>query len=205
VSTYRPLGLLLPATISLLNWLASNGPLPGYMIVRRFGHAALDIYVLGSVVILAIAACLPATTVGGWAWILPTAGFLRLLDILVSGLRVIFTATSEAYAVEDARRTLLLTLINVSVVILIFAVSDRWLATAWPQYVTFKDALGGRLTGQTDFLYMSWTNLTTLGSNFTPGDIGAQALNIAEVTCGLLLLTVILAGVLASVRPVVRR
>jgi hypothetical protein len=52
---------------------------------------------------------------------------------------------------------------------------------------------------------MGWTNLTTLGSSFTPGDIGAQALNITEVTCGLLLLTVILAGVLASVHPVVRR
>ena len=82
---------------------------------------------------------------------------------------------------------------------------DRWLAQGWPRWVAFTDVSGGPLSGNADFVYMSWTNLTTLGSSFNPNGVGAQALPLTEVTCGLLLLTVILAVVLGLVRPVARQ
>jgi hypothetical protein len=85
-----------------------------------------------------------------------------------------------------------------------FAVSDRWLARGWPSYFDSIDGSGKQLTHSADFVYMSWTNLTTLGSNFFPNSIGAQALNIAEVTSGVLLLTAILAVILGAVHPTVR-
>lgn len=123
----------------------------------------------------------------------------HLLEILVSGLLVIYSATTPARKVLNARRTLTLTLINVVAVILMFAVADRWLATNWPEWAGFRAGQGQPLR-QEDFLYMSWTNLTTLGNSFNPVTIPAQALIVAEVSSGLLLLTVIVASILGAVK-----
>lgn len=196
---YVPGGLLLPWFIRALRWTKDSRLLIGYAIRRRFGKEGLDLYVVGFVMALAVVNWIPNPP--AWAaWLVPLLCAYRLLDILVAGLLVVFGATSQAFAVNDPRHTLFLTLCNVFAIVLMFAVSDRWLAQAWPQGVRFLGA-----QSPMDFLYMSWTNFTTLGNNFTPSTWWAEVLNLAEVTTSVLLLTMIVAVILGSINPTVQR
>jgi Ion channel len=195
---YNDSGLLLPLFTRLLRWLHDSNVLPGYLVRRRFGKAGLDIYVVGFVVALTILNWVPSPP-APLAWIVSVLFAYQLLNILVAALLIVFGATDDASAVTNPRHSLFLTLWNVIAIIMMFAVTDRWLATAWPNGVQFKSA-----QSSFDFLYMSWTNFTTLGNDFTPVTPGAQVLNIAEVTSSLVLLAVIVAAIVGSIRPTVR-
>jgi hypothetical protein len=110
MNQYRPSGLLLPAIIRILNWFALGSPLSSSFIIYRIfgkgarGRGALDIFLVLIVVAAGVANLLPSPP-AWWAIVLPVACVYLLLNILVAGLRVIFSATSDAFAVDDPRRT----------------------------------------------------------------------------------------------------
>ena len=74
---------------------------------------------------------------------------------------------------------------------LIFAIIEQCLVPH-----DFVDQAHKAAAGHFDYLYISWTNMTTLGNEYAPVSAGARVLRVGSVTSGVLLLSVIAARTL---------
>jgi hypothetical protein len=108
---------------------------------------------------------------------------VRLWEILTTGL-----GTSLALEQQIRARNLVTIAIYASQATLIFAILYHSLAAGH-----FSLEQGPSATGAFDYLYASWANLTSLGSTFEPEGGGARFLAVLTTTTGIVLLGVLLA------------
>jgi hypothetical protein len=81
--------------------------------------------------------------------------------------------------------------------VLIFAILDHSFATT--EFVSNSCARASRAS---DYLYISWSDLTTIGNNiYTPQNSVARYLELLTTTSGLLLLTVLVAFGINTIKP----
>jgi hypothetical protein len=120
------------------------------------------------------------------------------MNILGSSLySVLFPATTAGMtAFASTRRTVLMNLVNLLTVWTTFALAYRSLI-ATPGTNFAKTAASASLQQSA---YLSWSTLTTLGSDYQPLTATAQALVAVELGLGLVILAVTLAAVLGSLR-----
>jgi hypothetical protein len=139
-------------------------------------------WVIGWLFLLgAIWAINPAPT--SWKWLFAAIAVIRLLEIFTSALGTILQQETQIGA-----RSLVTVAIYAAQLALIFAILDHSLAaTAFVHGSAYA-------TRASDFLYISWSDLTTIGNNlYTPQDSVARYLELMTTTSGLLLLTVLVA------------
>jgi hypothetical protein len=121
------------------------------------------------------------------------AGF-RVLDILSYTLDMV-RLIAHRVDVYDVARSALLNLFNVLHIVLAFGLIDF----AW---LTRADFVGNgpSVNEAFSYLYLSWTTLFTVGSGFTPSTMQAQALVMAEVGTGLVIIALSLAIFVGNLR-----
>lgn len=163
-----------------------------------------DIYVLTTLVLVLIANLLVGygnLTLDG---IMACLVGLRWLDIVNTQLGIVILHVMQpGHSVVSVSRSIVLALLNVFQVILIFAVLYSALQDLQGQAFvdgSFQDpglkyhvihTLG-------EFVYLSWTTLLTLGSNYTATTLSAKGLIMVEVASGLPLLAVALSAFISA-------
>jgi hypothetical protein len=108
---------------------------------------------------------------------------LRLLEVFTTGLGTVLDRHQQARA-----RSLITIAIYALQVTFIFAIVDHsWAGSA------FVTNHGTHATHKFDFLYISWTDMTTRGNTYAPQGVAARMFQMLTTTSGLLLLGVLLA------------
>lgn len=130
--------------------------------------------------------------IGIWAWspdgslddVFAVLATVRLLEIFTTGVGTVLDRPQQAGA-----RSLMTIAVYAAQVTFIFAIVDHsWAASG------FAAAHGGHATGRFDFLYISWTGMTTLNNNtYSPEGVVARLFQMLTTTSGILLLGVLLA------------
>ncbi len=131
---------------------------------------------------------------GPSSWRLLFAGLalMRLLEIFTSGLGTVLRQKTQVGA-----SNLVTIAIYAAQLVLIFAILDHSFATT--EFVTES---GAHATRASDYLYISWSDLTTIGNNiYAPQNSVARYLELLTTTSGLLLLTVLVAFGINIVKP----
>jgi len=101
-----------------------------------------------------------------------------------------------------ARRDLLLGFLNIVTIIFLFgflAAALNYFTGVFHWDSAFVDTTGAKLTQRMQFLYMSWTNLTTLGNSYTAATWYAQLLVMVQLASGLFLTVVVIALLVSEV------
>jgi uncharacterized membrane protein len=120
-------------------------------------------------------------------WILAA---LRLLEIAIYSLGLVLGEKEPT-----AASSLLIVAIYALQTALIFGIfEENWASQA---FVSAPHVYAHR---PFDYLYVSWSNMTTIGSEYTPKSTPAQLLRLGAVTSGVLLLGVVVARTLEEVK-----
>ncbi len=188
------------ATLNAATWLSGKAvdalarPLQRHGI-RRASWWAVELYVVAAL-ILSIAIWLfapPGTPIG---FALVGILFMRQLDMVATQLRIVLIDTgTPGWGLLNVRRSLLLGLLNLLQVILVFAAADRILAT----HSFCSDSCGQSPESALGFLYLSWTTIT-LGSGYRPIDAVGKSLVMAEVTCAVITLVILVGWLVSGIR-----
>lgn len=130
-----------------------------------------------------------------WRTIVVAVVVVRLLEIFTVGLGLVLGRRGPLFG----RSVVAVGLLALQVTI-VFAVLDQALA-----HTGFTGS-GVRATSPLQFLYISWTHMTTLGGSYDPTTDTARALQMATSTAGILVLAVLVqAAVQFSINPPVAR
>lgn len=128
-----------------------------------------------------------------WLWSpLPSAvcvglAAIRLVEIYVTGLGTLLNQQDQARA-----RNMVTIVAYVLQAILIFAIFGHDLAR--DSFVANPETLNATVAASSfDFLYISWSNLTSLGNNYVTQSDFAHFLEVFSTTTGIFLLSVLLA------------
>jgi hypothetical protein len=108
----------------------------------------------------------------------------RWLEVFTTGLGVVLDRGAQVRA-----RSLITLAIYGLQITLVFAILDHSLAAS-SDFITSD---GIRATGAFDYLYVSWTDMTTIGNAYIPHSVAARALKMATTTSGILLLGILVA------------
>jgi hypothetical protein len=138
-----------------------------------------------------------ASWIGQWRWILLIFALYRLQAILLSSVDDAFQLTSRSAQFRGAdpsgTQAILVVLVNIVQIIVIFAIS----------YMTLGGSGGfvphdpRHLSGGFDFLYVSWTTISTLGSGFSPATPTVRVLTMAETGIGFIMVALALTSFLS--------
>jgi hypothetical protein len=120
-------------------------------------------------------------------WRLPFAllALVRLLEIVTTGLGTILWQEQQVRA-----RNLVTIIVYAVQVTLIFAIVDH--SFAMNSFVP-ESGTGEAAARASDFLYISWSDMVTLGNSYTPQNGGARFLEVLTTSSGIFLLSVLLA------------
>jgi hypothetical protein len=130
---------------------------------------------------------------------------VRLLDLFSSQLGIVLVDRKrDRHHFQSIERSVILALINIGQAILCFGLVSDALAALFGQTFVFatdchnttmNESCTGTVPPQTvfDYVYMSWGQLLTVGSKYSPVTDGAMALHMAMVAGGLLLIVLSLA------------
>jgi hypothetical protein len=138
------------------------------------------IYVL-AVTILLIAALLVGRSAQPWRTIIVVLVTWRLLEIFTIGLGIVLRRRGPLFG-----RSVVAVGFLALQVTLVFAVLDQSLAHAG-----FAAAGGATPASPLQFLYVSWTEMTTLGGSYGPTSDTARSLEMATGTAGILVLAIL--------------
>jgi hypothetical protein len=159
-----------------------------------------DVYVLawlGMLLALGVAADVYPRA---WMWWLALSlAVARLLDLFSTQLGIVLVDRKrDGHRFQSIERSVILNLINIGQAILCFGLISKALATLFHnQFVFITDChnqrvgeCSGTLEPQTvlDFVYMSWGQMLTVGSKYSPVTTGADVLQMLTVASGLLLI-----------------
>jgi hypothetical protein len=117
----------------------------------------------------------------------------RWIEVFTTGLGVVLDQVEQ----ERARSLITIAIYGLQIT-LVFAILDRLLAASSDSITRH----GTQATGAFDFLYISWTDMTTLGNDYSVHSVAARALQMATTTSGVLLLGVLVA---VGVNKIARR
>lgn len=153
---------------------------------RRYENRVLGVYVsLWLVVLILLLATNPF-----WAWLLAGLAAYRLAEMFTTGL---------GFVLGRAEPKLAGSLITVGMLALqttlVFGILNQSLAAD-----QLKCAPGCPSVDPFTFLYISWTDMTTLGNSYTPTSDGAQVLQMLATTSGLLILGILAARAITVLR-----
>jgi hypothetical protein len=123
------------------------------------------VWVVGWLALLVLLWALPVTPDRPFAYVCAGLALWRLLEIFVTGLGTVLDATNQPHA-----RDLETIAIYAFQLALIFAICERALPSG-----DFSNTPSTQL----DYIYVSWTNLTTLGNSYYPHS------ELAKITTGL--------------------
>jgi hypothetical protein len=118
-----------------------------------------------------------------WRGFLAAIALVRLLEIFVTGLGTMLRQEGQVRA-----RNLVTIVVYVVQVMLIFAIFDHSFAMNH-----FKNGSGEVASRASDYLYISWSNIVTLGSSYHPQNAAARFLEVLTTTSSVFLLSVLLA------------
>ncbi|HET7485340.1 MAG TPA: ion channel [Solirubrobacterales bacterium] len=127
-----------------------------------------------------------------WKWLFAGLALIRLIEVFTSGLGTIVRQDTQVGA-----SNLVTIAIYAAQLTLIFAILDHSFAMT-----EFASDSSVQATRASDYLYISWSDLTTIGNNiYTPQNSVARYLELLTTTSGLLLLTVLVAFGINTIKP----
>jgi hypothetical protein len=128
-----------------------------------------------------------------WSTIFVVLAFFRWLEIAIFSLGLALAKTTP-----KGGSSLVTVGVYALQMVFIFAIAEGTLATN--NFV----ADSGPAARPFDYIYVSWSNMTTIGSEYTPNRALAQGLRLGAVTSGVLLLGVVVARTLEEVKKTER-
>lgn len=170
------------------------------------GASAGDAYVLGWLVVL-ISICIMVSAISaGWiSFAVLAIATARLLDLFASQIGIVLIDRKrDAHHFQSIERSVILALINIGQAAICFGLISYVLAGLFGHMFVFatdchnttaNESCIGSVPPQSvfDYIYMSWGQLLTVGSKYSPATYGAMALHMAMVAGGLLLIALSLA------------
>lgn len=148
-------------------------------------------YVAAWLVILSVLLTVWPTS-GAWGLAAVAVAFYRLQDLLFSTLDDALHLTGQRFAGFDYRTPVLIALVNITSVVLVFAIAYLEL--------TGKGAFSnqGLYPGRFGYFFLSWISLPPLGGGAQPATVMSQALSVTEEATGLLIVVIALTRFLSK-------